>query len=67
MEKKIVNNKNLFAKISGLYLNYKTITKVHVLLSMFLYAIQCHMYIHVIHPYINMPKYIQIRNSLSYD
>lgn len=31
MEKKIVNNKNLFAKISGLYLNYKTITKVHVL------------------------------------
>lgn len=31
MEKKFVNNTNLFAKIYGLYLNYKTITKVQVL------------------------------------
>lgn len=31
MGEKIVNNTNLFAKIYGLYLYYKTITKVQVL------------------------------------
>lgn len=31
MGKKIVNNTNLFAKIYGLHLYYKTITKVQVL------------------------------------